>query len=87
MNKERPKTLVIALGGNAMPMANEKRTVEEQCSNLQRCGKQGIEWLANENRVVISHGNGPQVGNQLLAIESARNLVPLTPLDICGTVI
>ena len=79
-----PKTFVIALGGNSILRANEKGTVEEQYSNLRQTSEQLLELLANENRIVITHGNGPQVGNLLLAIESARDTVPSMPLDICG---
>ena len=40
--------------------------------------------LASGNRIVITHGNGPQVGNLLLAMESAKHMVPSMSLDICG---
>ncbi len=79
-----PKTFVIALGGNSILRANEKGTFEEQYSNLQQTSKQLLGLLTGENRIVITHGNGPQVGNLLLATESARHIVPSMPLDICG---
>ncbi len=79
-----PRTFVIALGGNTILRANEKGTIEEQSSNLQRTSAQLMELLEGENRVVITHGNGPQVGNLLLAVESAREMVPSMPLDICN---
>ena len=78
------KTFVIALGGNSILRANGKGTSEEQYSNLQRTSEQLLELLASENRIVITHGNGPQVGNLLLAMESARQIVPSMSLDICG---
>lgn len=78
------KTFVIALGGNSILRANEKGTAEEQYSNLWQTSEQLLELLASDNRIVISHGNGPQVGNLLLAIESARDIVPSMSLDICG---
>ena len=79
-----PKTFVIALGGNSILRANEKGTVEEQYSNLWQTGEQLTELLASENRIVITHGNGPHVGNLLLVSEMAKDVVPVMPLDICG---
>lgn len=77
-------TIVIALGGNSLIRANEKGTIEEQYANLRRTSEQLLELLTGENRIVITHGNGPQVGNLLLACEAARDIVPPLPLDICG---
>jgi len=78
------KTIVIALGGNSLIRANENGTVEEQIANLWQTCEQISDLLASENRIVITHGNGPQVGNLLLASEAARDLVPPLPLDVCG---
>lgn len=84
MPVNRQRTIVIALGGNSLIRANEKGTVEEQYANLLRTSEQLLELLTGENRIVITHGNGPQVGNLLLACEAARDIVPPLPLDICG---
>jgi len=78
------KTIVIALGGNSILRATEKGSFEEQYSNLRQTGKQLLGLLASGHRIVITHGNGPQVGNILLASEAAKDMVPLMPLDICG---
>lgn len=78
------KTIVIALGGNSLIGPNEKGTIEEQYANLRQTSEQLLELLASENRIVITHGNGPQVGNLLLASEAARDIVPPLPLDVCG---
>lgn len=78
------KTVVIALGGNSILRQNERGTIEEQCANLRQTSEQLLELLTSDNRIVITHGNGPQVGNLLLAMESARNIVPSMPLDVCG---
>jgi len=78
------KTFVVALGGNSILKATEKGTIEEQYSNLRETTEQLSELLVSENRIVITHGNGPQVGNLLLATESASDIVPSMPLDICG---
>ncbi len=79
-----PKIILIALGGNSILKANEKGTAEEQYFNIRRTSEQLLNLLTGENRVVITHGNGPQVGNLLLACEAAKATVPVLPLDICG---
>jgi len=84
MDIKTPKTFVIALGGNSILRANEKGTIEEQYSNLWQTCKQLSELMMGQNRIVITHGNGPQVGNLLLAFETAKNVVPAMPLDVCG---
>ena len=78
------KTIVIALGGNSLIGAKEKGTIEEQYANLKQTTEQLIDLLTSENRIVITHGNGPQVGSLLLATEVAKDVVPPLPLDICG---
>jgi len=78
------KTFVIALGGNSILRSNQGGTTEEQYTNLLQTGHQLLDLLSSDNRIVITHGNGPQVGNLLLALETARDLVPPMPLDLCG---
>ena len=78
-----PRTFVIALGGNSILRVSERRTFEVQYLNLQETSQQLLEILANGNRIVITHGNGPQVGDMLLASELAKKEVPYMPLDIC----
>ena len=80
------RTYVVALGGNAILRAGQRGTVKEQLHNLNQTGRQLLELLGDSNRVVITHGNGPQVGNLLLALEAAKeaNEVPSMPLDVCG---
>ena len=76
-----PKPLIlIALGGNALIQKGQKGTAEEQFANLQLPMRQ-IARLSRRYRVVITHGNGPQVGNLLLQQESCRE-VPNMPLEI-----
>ncbi len=77
------RTIVLALGGNAITKAQEKGTREEQWSNV-RSTCQHIVALAKEgHRIVITHGNGPQVGNLLRKNEIAKEVVPAMPLDVC----
>ena len=83
-NKNKTKTFVIALGGNSILRAKQKGTAEEQYGNLDRTAEQLLDLLSGGNRIVITHGNGPQVGNLLLADEAAKNVVPPMPLDVLG---
>jgi carbamate kinase len=84
LNKNKTKTFVIALGGNSIVRAKEKGTAEEQYQNLDHTAEQLLDLLSSGNRIVITHGNGPQVGNLLLADEAAKNVAPPMPLDVLG---
>jgi carbamate kinase len=72
--------LLIALGGNALIQKGQKGTITEQFDNLRIPIRQ-IASLADDYRIIITHGNGPQVGNLLLQQESC-DLVPRLPLEI-----
>ena len=78
-----PRTFVITLGGNSLLRAKEKGNTEDQYRNLWQTSQQLLELLSSGNRIVIAQGNGPQVGNLLLALESSRHIVPSMSLDIC----
>lgn len=74
--------IVIALGGNALLQRGEPMTYENQHANIVTAAK-SICTLTDEHTVVISHGNGPQVG--LLALQAAAYTdVPAYPLDVLG---
>jgi carbamate kinase len=75
-------TVVIALGGNALLRRSEPMTAEVQRLNVRRAAA-AIAPLAGDHRIVVAHGNGPQVG--LLALQSeAYNQVDPYPLDVLG---
>jgi len=78
------KTVVIALGGNAIKQADEEGTAEQQLRNIEIACKHILEIIKMGYRIVITHGNGPQVGNLLIQQERADKLVPPQPLDILG---
>jgi carbamate kinase len=80
MDKEEKQTLLIALGGNALIRKGQEGTIEEQFENLQVPIRQ-IARLSREYKIIITHGNGPQVGNLLLQQESCTE-VPRLPLEI-----
>jgi carbamate kinase len=77
------KTILVALGGNALIKARDKGTYKEQHKNLQRTSEYLQGLITSENRILITHGNGPQVGNLLLASELAKEKVPPMSLDMC----
>jgi carbamate kinase len=72
-------TTVIALGGNALTRAGQRGTAAEQLANLREACA-GIVPLLEDSKVVITHGNGPQVGNELVRQERAADEVPPLPL-------
>jgi carbamate kinase len=72
-------TSVIALGGNALIRAGQRGTAAEERANLREtCA--ALAPLLGEVEVVVTHGNGPQVGNELLRHERAADEVPPLPL-------
>jgi carbamate kinase len=75
---------VIALGGNAISPAGTAGTAAEQTANIHRSMRQVAELVAaGMTDLVLTHGNGPQVGNVLIKNELARHVVPPVPLDWC----
>ena len=78
---EKP-IMLVAFGGNALIQSGQKGTAEEQFENLKLTMRQ-IAKLSKKYKIVITHGNGPQVGNLLLQQESC-DAVPKMPLEIIG---
>jgi len=78
------KTMLIAVGGNSLIRAGEKGTVVEQIANARRNAAAIIGLIRDGYHLVITHGNGPQVGAQLLRSERAADQVPGQTLDVCG---
>lgn len=76
--------VVVALGGNAILQAGQKGTYEEQMENVRLAAESIAEIQQAGHRVVVTHGNGPQVGNVLLQQEAAADRIPPMPLDVCG---
>jgi carbamate kinase len=80
----RPRSTLITLGGNAILPVRGTGTFEEQCA-ITRVTMAPIAALIHEGiEVVLSHGNGPIVGNILIRNEAARESIPPMPLDVCG---
>lgn len=79
------KLAVVAFGGNALLQAGQKGTIEEQEANAWDAGKNLLNLLNINYNIVITHGNGPQVGNILLSEQAGHQVygLPVMPLDIC----
>jgi len=77
------RVVVIALGGNALIMEGQRGTIAEQFENTRKSLDGIVYCLKQGYGIVITHGNGPQVGNMLLMVESSRNQVPELPLGVC----
>lgn len=78
------RSILIAVGGNSLIRAGEKGTIAEQLANARRTAAAVVGLIRDGFRIVITHGNGPQVGAQLLRSERASDLIPGQTLDVCG---
>ena len=81
------KRILIALGGNAIKQSNEKGSSEEQFKNCWKTTKNISEIIKNldqEDRLIITHGNGPQVGNLMVQQKLSTDSVPAHPMDVVG---
>ena len=75
---------MLALGGNAMTNADGRARPEDQIAAAEVAMEAVAQLIAHDVEVVITHGNGPQVGNLLVKNELAASVVPPVPLDWCG---
>ena len=76
--------VVVALGGNALSPADGTGSVEEMRGSLAATAGFLAGLVADGHSLVLTHGNGPQVGRLLLQQESAASVVPPMPMDVCG---
>jgi carbamate kinase len=75
---------VLALGGNAILQRNQQGTFQEQYENVRSTAAQITALIDGGQRIVIVHGNGPQIGATVIRHEMARTKVPPLPLHACG---
>lgn len=82
---EEKKLAVVALGGNAILRGDQKGTVEEQNQNIWETLENLIYLVHDGYNLVITHGNGPQVGNILMSDDAGVRMYGLSPmtLDMC----
>ncbi|MCD5415973.1 carbamate kinase [Candidatus Bipolaricaulota bacterium] len=79
------KVTVIALGGNAILKPGQRGTIAEQMANVEEtCGQLAQMVESGCYKIIVTHGNGPQVGNLLLQNEAGKELAAPMPLHICG---
>src|ERR1700756_1233214 len=78
-----PETLVIALGGNAIMLPGEIGTIPQQFEHTADTLRRLAPLFHGDYRMVITHGNGPQIGNILIRVEEGERRVPRLPLDTC----
>ncbi|MCE5171492.1 carbamate kinase [Paenibacillus profundus] len=76
--------VVIALGGNAILQPHQEATYENQLENVRSSSEVIADIVQKGYEVVITHGNGPQVGLILQQNEEAKEVVPPFPLDVCN---
>jgi len=77
------ETLVIALGGNAITLPDEPGTIPQQFAHTADTLEHLLPIFRAGHKVVITHGNGPQIGNILIRVEEGERRVPPLPLDTC----
>ena len=80
----RTPITVLALGGNAILQRNQEGTFEEQYENVRSTATQIATLVDQGLRIVIVHGNGPQIGATVIRHEMGREKVPPLPLHACG---
>jgi len=84
MNNEK-KVTVIALGGNAILKPGQQGTFDEQMINVKTTCEQLAQMVeSGKYKVIVTHGNGPQVGNLLLQNEAGKDVAAPMPLYVCG---
>ena len=77
------KTAVIAIGGNAILRSGDMATQENQMAHIADTARGLADLIQRGYDIVVSHGNGPQVGNILLRNEIAKDTVPAMAIDVC----
>ena len=78
------KKIVIALGGNALQEAGKPATAEAQLDVVEKTAEYIADIIEAGYKVVVAHGNGPQVGRIVLQNEYAVPVTPAMPFDVCG---
>lgn len=80
----RPTRVVLALGGNALQEPGTPATSKAQLEVVKKTCEHIAELSCKGYEIAIVHGNGPQVGRIVLASETASNVTPAMPFDVCG---
>ena len=76
-------SIMLALGGNALSPKDQTGTIKEQFERTRQSLNGIMEFIKIGNNICITHGNGPQVGNELLRMDLTHKEVPPLPLGLC----
>ena len=74
---------MIALGGNSLSRKGQAGTINEQFEQTRQALEGISHFIDQDYKICINHGNGPQVGNELLRMELTQDIVPPLPLGVC----
>jgi carbamate kinase len=77
------KLAVVAFGGNALLRPEDRGTQEEQIARAKQAARWLAEVVRQDYKLIVVHGNGPQVGNILVQAEEASTKIPPQSLDVC----
>lgn len=77
-------TIVVALGAGTVLRQGQRGSAEEQRENLDATAGPLVELVHAGHRLIITHGNGPQVANRLIQNDETRTFLPAMPMDVCG---
>ncbi len=77
------KLAVVAFGGNALLRPEDRGTQEEQIARARQAARWLAEIVRHDYKLIVVHGNGPQVGNILVQAEEASTKIPPQSLDVC----
>ena len=78
------KLAVLAFGGNAFTNGNGHDSYKDQLARTKKMCKELVKIVKLGYQIIVTHGNGPQIGNLLIQQESAPEIVPPMPIDVCG---
>lgn len=78
------KYVVLALGGNAILQPGQATTFENQYENVKNAASKMADIKESGHQIVVTHGNGPQVGNIIVQNEAAKDQVAPMPIDVCN---
>jgi len=81
--ENKRELLVVALGGNALLDSHHKGTIEGKITAASLTAEQLLPLLSADYSIILTHGNGPQVGNLLIQNDEAASHIPPMPLDVC----
>jgi len=77
------KSVIIALGGNALSPKQEAGTINQQFAHTRDSLNALMDFINLNYNICLTHGNGPQVGNELYRMQLTHNLIPSLPLGVC----